>query len=66
MDSDPYIVENFPFDKYELEPCALSSALLAHKHGVCWPVYVPGSAGGGANNLGEPFGYLKVHKLILF
>lgn len=60
VDGDPYIVENFPFDKYELESCPLTAALLAHKHGVCWPVYVPGSAGGGVNNLGEPFGYLKV------
>lgn len=60
MDGDPYIVENFPFDKYELEPCPLSAALLAHKHGVCWPVFVPGSGGGGPSNLGEAFGYLKV------
>lgn len=51
-------MENFPFDKYELEPCALTAHLLNYKQGICWQVFISGS-GGSTTKLGEPFGYLK-------
>lgn len=58
VDVEPSLVENFPFDKYELEPSPLTQFLLQHRQSqaVCWQTYVTGSNGGG---IGEPFGYLK-------
>ncbi len=38
-DYEPMIIENLPFDKYELEPSPLTQYLLARKHPkVCWQV----------------------------
>jgi len=39
--SEPMVVENFPFDKYELEPSKLTQYILARKQPtVCWQVSV--------------------------
>lgn len=36
---EPMVVENFPFDKYELEPSPLTQFILARKQpSVCWQV----------------------------
>jgi len=36
---EPMIIENLPFDKYELEPSPLTQYLLARKQPkVCWQV----------------------------
>ncbi|CAL8107237.1 unnamed protein product [Orchesella dallaii] len=56
--ADPLVIENFPFDKYELEPSPLTQYILARKQPtVCWQVFVTGST----KNIttGHPFGYLK-------
>mmetsp|Transcript_11630 Transcript_11630/g.16135 ORF Transcript_11630/g.16135 Transcript_11630/m.16135 type:complete len:793 (+) Transcript_11630:2-2380(+) len=60
VDSDPFIYENFPFDKYEIESSALTNYFLTHKQSatVCWHVYIAGSSS-GTSKLGEPFGFLK-------
>eukprot|EP01105_Mastigella_eilhardi_P018080 TRINITY_DN4177_c0_g2_i2.p1 TRINITY_DN4177_c0_g2~~TRINITY_DN4177_c0_g2_i2.p1 ORF type:complete len:703 (-),score=137.21 TRINITY_DN4177_c0_g2_i2:641-2548(-) len=57
QDANPFIPENFPFDKYEVEPCQLTAALLNHKRGVCWQTFMNNS--GRAPGLGEPFGFVK-------
>lgn len=37
--ADPLALENFPFDKYELEPSPLTQYILARKQPtVCWQV----------------------------
>jgi len=37
--AEPLVVENFPFDKYELEPSPLTQYILARKQPtVCWQV----------------------------
>lgn len=36
---DPMVIENLPFDKYELEPSPLTQYILARKQPtVCWQV----------------------------
>ena len=36
---EPLVVENFPFDKYELEPSPLTQFILARKQPtICWQV----------------------------
>ena len=36
---EPHLLENFPFDKYDLEPNPLTKFILARKTaGVCWQV----------------------------
>lgn len=55
---EPLVIENFPFDKYELEPSPLTQYILARKQpNVCWQVFVPNSS--KTNQLGQAFGYLK-------
>ncbi|XP_043927615.1 integrator complex subunit 6 [Protopterus annectens] len=58
VDSDPMVIDKFPFDKYELEPSPLTQFILERKapH-VCWQVYISNS--GKYSDLGHPFGYLK-------
>ncbi|KAK8781703.1 hypothetical protein V5799_016958 [Amblyomma americanum] len=55
--SEPLLLDNLPFDKYELEPSPLTQAILGRKQPtVAFAVSVAGAAaqrGGGA------FGYLK-------
>lgn len=56
--SEPMIIDNLPFDKYELEPSPLTQAILARKQpNVAWQCFVSGSHKN--NDLGFPFGYLK-------
>uniref|UniRef100_T1J717 VWFA domain-containing protein n=1 Tax=Strigamia maritima TaxID=126957 RepID=T1J717_STRMM len=56
--SDPMVIDNLPFDKYELEPSPLTQFILSRKQPtVCWQVYVTNSYKNC--ELGYPFGYLK-------
>ncbi|KAL1123376.1 hypothetical protein AAG570_002461, partial [Ranatra chinensis] len=55
---DPMVIENLPFDKYELEPSPLTQYVLARKQPtICWQVFVPNSYKN--SDVGHPFGYLK-------
>ncbi|XP_075229465.1 integrator complex subunit 6 [Lycorma delicatula] len=55
---EPMVIENLPFDKYELEPSPLTQYILARKQPtVCWQVFVPNSYKN--SEVGHPFGYLK-------
>jgi integrator complex subunit 6 len=60
QDADPYVLENFPLDKYELEQSPLTQYLATHKPGICWQCFMPGSRPN--SQLGEPFGYLKASR----
>lgn len=52
------IIDNLPFDKYELEPSPLTQMILSRKQpNVAWQCYVQGSH--KIVELGYPFGYLK-------
>jgi integrator complex subunit 6 len=56
--SEPAVIENLPFDKYELEPSPLTQFILSRKQpSVAWQVYVSNSHKN--SELGLPFGYLK-------
>ena len=53
------VIENLPFDKYELEPSPLTLFILGRKQpNFCWQVFIQGSTKNG--DTGHPFGYLKV------
>ncbi|EFX73352.1 hypothetical protein DAPPUDRAFT_188894 [Daphnia pulex] len=55
---EPMIIENLPFDKYEVEPCPLTQYILSRKQAsTCWQVFVPNSY--RSSESGHPFGYLK-------
>lgn len=55
---EPMVIENLPFDKYELEPSPLTKYILARKQPtVCWQVFVANSYKN--SEVGHPFGYLK-------
>ena len=60
---EPMIIDNLPFDKYELEPSPLTQYLLARKQPkYCWQVYIHGSSktmSSDPNPPVHPFGYLK-------
>lgn len=61
---EPMIIDNLPFDKYELEPSPLTLYILARKQPkVCWQVYIQGSS--KASEAGHPFGYLKASTNLL-
>ncbi|XP_022238341.1 integrator complex subunit 6-like [Limulus polyphemus] len=56
--SEPMVIDNLPFDKYELEPSPLTQYILSRKQPtVAWQVYVSGSH--KSSELGHSFGYLK-------
>lgn len=56
--SEPTVIDNLPFDKYELDPSPLTQFILSRKQpNVAWQVYVANSQRG--SELGQPFGYLK-------
>ncbi|KAF2899520.1 hypothetical protein ILUMI_06655 [Ignelater luminosus] len=56
--SDPMVIENLPFDKYELEPSPLTQYILSRKQPTtCWQVFVANSY--KSSEVGHPFGYLK-------
>ena len=57
-DVEPVLLQNFPYDKYELEPSPLTQVLLEKKNaGICWVVYVENS--GKQTGISHPCGYLK-------
>ncbi|OTF81557.1 integrator complex subunit 6-A-like protein [Euroglyphus maynei] len=56
--SEPTVIENLPFDKYELDPSPLTNFILARKQpNVAWQVFVANSQRN--SEFGQPFGYLK-------
>ncbi|RUS76673.1 hypothetical protein EGW08_015563, partial [Elysia chlorotica] len=56
--SDPLVIENLPFDKYELEPSPLTQFILERRQpNTCWQVFVANSS--KFRELCHPFGYLK-------
>ncbi|XP_041975275.1 integrator complex subunit 6 [Aricia agestis] len=56
---EPMVIDNLPFDKYELEPSPLTQFILARKQPtVCWQVFVANS-GCKNSEVSHPFGYLK-------
>lgn len=56
--SEPAVIDNLPFDKYELDPSPLTHFILSRKQpNVAWQVYVANSQRN--SDLGQPFGYLK-------
>ena len=58
------IIDNLPFDKYELEPSPLTLFILARKQPkACWQVYIQGSS--KASESAHPFGYLKASTNLL-
>jgi len=71
IDQEPTLIDNLPFDKYELEPSPLTLYILARKQPkTCWQVYVQGSSKTGltnnhTENIGFPFGYLKASTNLL-
>ncbi|CAC5393898.1 INTS6 [Mytilus coruscus] len=55
---EPMVIENLPFDKYELEPSPLTQFILERRMpNICWQVYISNSA--KYSDTGHPFGYLK-------
>ena len=58
-DSLPLLIENFPFDKYELEPSPLTQHILSRKntHNASWQCYVMNS--GLKEEAPRAFGYLR-------
>jgi len=64
--AEPMIIDNLPFDKYELEPSPLTLYILARKQPkFCWQVFIQGSSKNGSGDLGHPFGYLKASTNLL-
>ncbi|KAK3769954.1 hypothetical protein RRG08_048164 [Elysia crispata] len=56
--SEPLVIENLPFDKYELEPSPLTQYILERRQpNTCWQVFVANSS--KFHELCHPFGYLK-------
>ncbi|CAH0560837.1 unnamed protein product [Brassicogethes aeneus] len=56
--AEPMVIENLPFDKYELEPSPLTQYILSRKQPkTCWQVFVANSYKN--SEVGHPFGYLK-------
>ena len=63
---EPMIIDNLPFDKYELEPSPLTLYILARKQpNVCWQVFIQGSSRSPDLPNGAPFGYLKASTKLL-
>jgi len=56
-DMEPLLIENFPFDKYEVETCTFTPTLLAKGQTACWQVFIQNSF--KKDGRGFPFGYLK-------
>ncbi|KAB7507923.1 Integrator complex subunit 6-A [Armadillidium nasatum] len=55
---EPMVIDNLPFDKYELEPSPLTQYILSRKQPtVCWQVFIANSS--KHSDVGHPFGYLK-------
>ncbi|CAB4057692.1 INTS6 [Lepeophtheirus salmonis] len=62
---EPMIIDNLPFDKYELEPSPLTLYILARKQPkISWQVFIQGSGKGGPQDKGHPFDELfRQHRL---
>jgi len=61
---EPMVIENLPFDKYELEPSPLTLFILGRKQpNYCWQVFIQGST--RTVETGHPFGYLKASTNLL-
>lgn len=57
--SEPLILDNLPFDKYELEPSPLTQYILERKSpSTCWQAFIVNSSK-KLGDIGFPFGYLK-------
>ena len=57
-DTEPMVIDNMPFDKYELEPSPLTQFILERKQpNAAWPTFIAGSSQN--SDLGYPFGYIK-------
>ncbi|KAK7499193.1 hypothetical protein BaRGS_00009453 [Batillaria attramentaria] len=55
---DPMVIENLPFDKYELEPSPLTQYILERRQpNTCWQIFIANSA--KYSDICHPFGYLK-------
>lgn len=55
---EPHVMDSLPFDKYELEPSALTKYIIYRQQPqVAWQVYI--SKSNKSDGLGCPFGYLK-------
>jgi len=66
VNQEPMIIDNLPFDKYELEPSPLTLYILARKQpNVCWQVFIQGSSRAPDMPNGYPFGYLKASTKLL-
>ncbi|GIY34070.1 integrator complex subunit 6 [Caerostris darwini] len=58
VNSEPMVIDNLPFDKYELEPSPLTQYILSRKQPtVAWQVFVSNSYKN--SEVDHPFGYLK-------
>ncbi|GBM98062.1 Integrator complex subunit 6 [Araneus ventricosus] len=56
--SEPMVIDNLPFDKYELEPSPLTQFILSRKQPtIAWQVFVSNSYKN--SEVEYPFGYLK-------
>lgn len=56
--ADAMVIENIPFDKYELEPSPLTQFILQRRQpNAVWQTFVSGSF--PDSEIGYPFGYLK-------
>ena len=62
--NDIQVLENFPYDKYELEYCNITNYMIKRKIQKCLQVYSKDESG----NLGKPFGFLmlNVDKVFLY
>ncbi|XP_078380426.1 integrator complex subunit 6-like isoform X2 [Oculina patagonica] len=57
--SEPLVLDNLPFDKYELEPSPLTQYILERKSpSSCWQTFILNSCK-KVGEVGFPFGYLK-------
>lgn len=57
--SEPLVLDNLPFDKYELEPSPLTQYILERKSpSTCWLTFILNSYK-KSGEVGYPFGYLK-------
>ncbi|XP_067122269.1 integrator complex subunit 6 [Centruroides vittatus] len=56
--NEPMVIDNLPFDKYELEPSPLTQYILSRKQPtVAWQVFISNSH--KSTEIGHTFGYLK-------
>lgn len=54
-DTEPFILDGFPYDEYEIDASSPLALGLQHRHGVAWRVQLQTRDGG----LTPPFGFLR-------